>query len=247
METGFSEFFRSSLRDAEIILRAGQRIISEINILVENSQGSSQIPKSNPPLLNAEIKKKIARHENIKSMSFTRNGKIRFSTLDPVCAAQILSLEKISNVSVKTNILWEGITSRFFIYEIPLDISLNEIAKELQETNNFEIIEMRRFIKTGSQQQFSPVLITILGTTLPERNCGSSIIEFKTLSINPDNAQHVLVFFILLDFAKKTAICINCGVSHSGQCSNNSRCINCKGDHPANSLNCPEYIKEKKI
>ncbi|GFV85240.1 uncharacterized protein TNCV_928711 [Trichonephila clavipes] len=56
----------SSLRDAEIILRAGQRIISEINILIENSQGSSQIPKSNPQLLNAEIKKKIARHENIK-------------------------------------------------------------------------------------------------------------------------------------------------------------------------------------
>ncbi|GFV90143.1 probable RNA-directed DNA polymerase from transposon X-element [Trichonephila clavipes] len=67
METGFSKFFRSSLRDAEIILRAGQRIISEINILVENSQGSSQIPKSNPQLLNAEIKKKIARHENIKT------------------------------------------------------------------------------------------------------------------------------------------------------------------------------------
>ncbi|GFW55711.1 uncharacterized protein TNCV_120951 [Trichonephila clavipes] len=167
METGFSKIFRSSLRDAEIILRAVQRIISEINILVENSQGSSQIPKSNPQLLNAEIKKKT-RHENIKSMSFTRNGKIRFSTLDPVCAAQILSLEKISNVSVKTNILWEGITLRFLIYEIPLDISLNEIAKELQETNNFEIIEMRRFIKTGSQQQFSPVLIAILGTTLPE-------------------------------------------------------------------------------
>ncbi|GFV58274.1 DDE_Tnp_IS1595 domain-containing protein [Trichonephila clavipes] len=57
---------KSSVRDAEIILRAGQRIISEINILVENSQGSSQIPKSNPQLLNAEIKKKIARHENIK-------------------------------------------------------------------------------------------------------------------------------------------------------------------------------------
>ncbi|GFW19090.1 putative RNA-directed DNA polymerase from transposon BS [Trichonephila clavipes] len=113
METGFSKFFRSSVRDAEIILRAGQRIISEINILVENSQGSSQIPKSNPQLLNAEIKKKIARHENIKN------------------------------------------------------------------------------------------------------------------------------------FAKKTAICINCGVSHSGQCSNNSRCINSKGDHPANSLNCPEYVKEK--
>ncbi|GFS55166.1 integrase catalytic domain-containing protein [Trichonephila clavipes] len=48
-------------------------------------------------------------------------------------------------------------------------------------------------------------------------------------------------------FCQKTAISINCGVSHSGQCSGNSRCINCKGDHPANSSNCPEYIKEKKI
>ncbi|GFX07974.1 hypothetical protein TNCV_1236551 [Trichonephila clavipes] len=70
----------SSLRDAEIILRAGQRIISEINILVENSQGSSQIPKSNPQLLNAEIKKKIARHENIKLcllLVMERKGSLR--------------------------------------------------------------------------------------------------------------------------------------------------------------------------
>ncbi|GFX21698.1 putative RNA-directed DNA polymerase from transposon X-element [Trichonephila clavipes] len=248
METGFSKFFRSSLRDAEIILPAGQRIISEINILVENSQGSSQIPKSNPQLLNAEIKKKIARHENIKSMSFTRNGKIRFSTLDPVCAAQILSLEKISNVSVKTNILWEGITSRFLIFEIPLDISLNEIAKELQKTNNFEIIEIRRFIKTGSQQQFSPVLITILGTTLPE-TVKLWFINHRIQNFIDKPRQCTTCFSFLHStrFCQKTAICINCGDPHSGQCSNNSRCINCKGDHPANSLNCPEYIKEKKI
>ncbi|GFX91010.1 uncharacterized protein TNCV_2283021 [Trichonephila clavipes] len=180
-------------------------------------------------------------------MSFTHNGKIRFSTLDPVCAAQILSLEKILNVSVKTNILWEGITLRFLIYEIPLDMSLNEIAKELQETNDFQIIEMTRFIKTGSQQQFSPVLIAILGTTLPE--------TVKLWFINHriqnfiDKPRQCTCFSFLHSarFCQKTAICINYGVSHSGQCSNNSRCINCKGDHPANSLNCPEYIKEKKI
>ncbi|GFX40300.1 uncharacterized protein TNCV_4319331 [Trichonephila clavipes] len=181
-------------------------------------------------------------------MSFTRNGKIRFSTLDPVCAAQILSLEKISNVSVKTNILWEGITSRFLIFEIPLDISLNEIAKELQETNNFEIIEMRRFIKTGSQQQFSPVLITILGTTLPE-TVKLWFINHRIQNFIDKPRQCTTCFSFLHStrFCQKTAICINCGDPHSGQCSNNSRCINCKGDHPANSLNCPEYIKEKKI
>ncbi|GFV12850.1 hypothetical protein TNCV_2453051 [Trichonephila clavipes] len=65
MESGFSKFFRSSVRDAEINLRAGQRIIFEI----KNSQGSYQIPKSNPQLLHAEIKKKIACRENIKTVS----------------------------------------------------------------------------------------------------------------------------------------------------------------------------------
>ncbi|GFV08216.1 uncharacterized protein TNCV_326511 [Trichonephila clavipes] len=181
-------------------------------------------------------------------MFFTRNGKIRFSTLDPVCAAQIQSLEKISNVSVKTNILWEGITSRFLIYEIPLDISLNEIAKELQEANNFEIIEMRRFIKTGSQQQFSPVLITILGTTLPETVWFINHRIQNFIDKPRQCTTHVLVFFILLDFAKKLQY-VSTVVFHilDNALITQDAYISYKGDHPANSLNFPEYIKEKKI
>ncbi|GFU97718.1 hypothetical protein TNCV_775061 [Trichonephila clavipes] len=100
METRFSKFFRSSLRDAEIILRAGQRIISEINILVEINQGSSQIPKSIPQLLNAEIKKKTARHENIKSMSFTRNGNYKVLYARPsMCSTNTISSENFQCVS----------------------------------------------------------------------------------------------------------------------------------------------------
>ncbi|GFX20007.1 uncharacterized protein TNCV_1435671 [Trichonephila clavipes] len=107
---------------------------------------------------------------------------------------------------------------------------------------------MRRFIKTGSQQQFSPVLITILGTTLPE-TVKLWFINHRIQNFIDKPRQCTTCFSFLHStrFCQKTAICINCGDSHSGQCSNNSRCINCKGDHPANSLNCPEYIKEKKI
>ncbi|GFX53277.1 RNase H domain-containing protein [Trichonephila clavipes] len=94
METGFSKIFRSSLRDAKIILRARQRIISEINILVENSQGSSQIPKSNPQLLNAEIKKKIARHENIK----------RSTIITPFFSAETLAICQALDDLVESNV-----------------------------------------------------------------------------------------------------------------------------------------------
>ncbi|GFT09172.1 uncharacterized protein TNCV_4106031 [Trichonephila clavipes] len=143
---------------------------------------------------------------------------------------------------------FKGITPRFLIYEIPLDISLNEIAKELQEINDFEIIEMRRFIKTGSQQQFSPILITILGSTLLE-TVKLWLINHRIQNFIDKPRQCTTCFSFLYSarFCQKTAININCGVSHSGQCSSNSRYINCKGDHHANSLNCPEYIKDKKI
>ena len=33
----------------------------------------------------------------------------------------------------------------------------------------------------------------------------------------------------------------------SGQCQRPARCVNCSGDHPANSKECPQWEKEKKI
>ncbi|GFY17075.1 uncharacterized protein TNCV_1088511 [Trichonephila clavipes] len=101
-------------------------------------------------------------------MSFTRNGKLRFATSDPVCAIQILSLDQLFNISVNASVIWEGITSRFLLYEIPTNVSLEELSAELQDSNNFEIVEIRRFIKSGTNPEISPVLITILGTVLPD-------------------------------------------------------------------------------
>ena len=33
----------------------------------------------------------------------------------------------------------------------------------------------------------------------------------------------------------------------SGQCQRTAKCVNCSGDHPANSKECPQWEKEKKI
>ena len=33
----------------------------------------------------------------------------------------------------------------------------------------------------------------------------------------------------------------------SGQCQRPAKCVNCSGDHPANSKECPQWEKEKKI
>ena len=47
------------------------------------------------------------------------------------------------------------------------------------------------------------------------------------------------------------AICCNCGESEhcgpSGVCDKPANCVNCSGDHPANSKQCQHWEKEKKI
>ncbi|GFS85272.1 uncharacterized protein TNCV_75291 [Trichonephila clavipes] len=168
MDAGNAKYFRTPMSIKELVLRAGQRKISEINMFLENKQKPSSIPKINPQLLYMEIKSKIPKFDQISNMSFTRNGKLRFATSDPVCAIQILSLDQLFNISVNASVIWEGITSRFLLYEIPTNVLLEELSAELQDSNNFEIVEIRRFIKSGTNPEISPVLTTILGTVLPD-------------------------------------------------------------------------------
>ena len=41
------------------------------------------------------------------------------------------------------------------------------------------------------------------------------------------------------------AVCCNC-CGPSGVCDTPAKCVNCSGDHPANSKQCPQWEKEKK-
>ena len=45
-------------------------------------------------------------------------------------------------------------------------------------------------------------------------------------------------------------VCCNCAQPEhfaSGQCDKPAKCVNCSGDHPANSKECPQWEKEKQI
>ena len=46
-------------------------------------------------------------------------------------------------------------------------------------------------------------------------------------------------------------VCCNCSEPEhcgpSGVCDKPAKCVNCSGDHPANSKQCPQWEKEKKI
>ena len=45
---------------------------------------------------------------------------------------------------------------------------LNELAQDLMVEKKIEILELRRFMRKGSPNEFSPVVVTIFGTKLPD-------------------------------------------------------------------------------
>ena len=68
---------------------------------------------------------------------------------------------------------------------------------------------------------------------------------------NPLRCYHCQVFGHHENKCGRHAVCCNCGepehCAPSGVCDKPAKCVNCSGDHPANSKQCPQWEKEKKI
>ncbi|GBM52541.1 hypothetical protein AVEN_230570-1 [Araneus ventricosus] len=126
------------------------------------------MPRSNPFQLHSYIKQVVPEHSNITNMKYTRQDKLLFSTSDPVCAAKLLALQNVLDIPVCTDVIWENITSQFLISDIPTKTTLEELAEELSRNKDIGITHMRRFVKQNSSSEVSPVLVTILGTYLPD-------------------------------------------------------------------------------
>ena len=68
---------------------------------------------------------------------------------------------------------------------------------------------------------------------------------------NPLRCYHCQVFGHHENKCGRHAVCCNCGepehCAQSGVCDKPAKCVNCSGNHPANSKQCPQWEKEKKL
>ena len=67
---------------------------------------------------------------------------------------------------------------------------------------------------------------------------------------NPLRCYKCQVFGHYENKCGRQAICVNCSMPEhcaSGQCQRPAKCANCSGDHSANSKDCPQWEKERKI
>ncbi|GBL97969.1 Regulatory-associated protein of mTOR [Araneus ventricosus] len=166
MPASNNRFLMSGKSTNELVLHLCQKLFETINIVIANKNNSAKMPRWNPFQLHTYIKQVIPEHPSITNMKYTRQGKLLFSTSDPVCAAKLFTLQTVLDTPVSTDVIWENISSRSLITGIPTKTTLEELAEELSRNNDFVITHMRRFVKPNSSQETSPVLVTILGTYL---------------------------------------------------------------------------------
>ncbi|GBM95870.1 hypothetical protein AVEN_81696-1 [Araneus ventricosus] len=128
----------------------GNKIRRQI-AFAELRSATSSVGSRRKKLLDDHVKQVVNRHDKIENMKFTRQGRILFTTKDPICAVQLLSLIKFMDTDISTDVIWENICSRFLIFDIPVNTPMEEVAEEIQVKNYIDVVEMRRFLKLGER------------------------------------------------------------------------------------------------
>lgn len=243
-----SNFYRSKRTKNELVLRIGSKQFENINIIVSNFDKSKKLPQKNPFEVREDMKYLINRHEQIFNMKYTRQGKVIFTTKDPICASQLLTMKEFADTKIISDVIWENITSRFLIFDIPVDTPLDVLANEIEKKNDMYIVEMRRFVKQNSSNKTSPILITVMGTTIPE-SVHMVMIHQKIQHFvdRPRYCNKCFSFSHPTRVCDKAEHCYLCSEIHKGPCKNVEKCINCEGPHNAKSKKCPAYLNEQKI
>ncbi|GBN61962.1 hypothetical protein AVEN_148397-1 [Araneus ventricosus] len=82
--TSNARFLMSGKPTNELVLHLCQKQFETINIVIANKDSSAKMPRSNTFQLHSYIKQVVTEHSNITNMKYTRQGKLLFSTSDPV-------------------------------------------------------------------------------------------------------------------------------------------------------------------
>ncbi|GBN88723.1 hypothetical protein AVEN_267386-1 [Araneus ventricosus] len=114
--TSNNMFFKSAKTLNELVMHLRNQTYEEINIIIANVEKPKKMSQINPFLVQDLVKKSVSRHEQIENMKYTRQGRIQFTTKDPIRAVQLLTLEKFMGTNAVADIIWENVCARFLTY-----------------------------------------------------------------------------------------------------------------------------------
>ena len=180
---------------------------------------------------------KISHFNKISNIRYTRSGSLIIHTTDATCAIEACRISTFMGVPESTRIVWEDITNRFLDFDIQVDVFLADLANEMTNSNDISVLELRRFFKKNSQAEFSPVLITCLGTYMPsELKFWFTVKHIQQFVDRPRQCSKCFLFNHASSKFQKNQLCVNCGTQHEEVCTSPVSCPNCKGEHRADRI-----------
>ena len=132
-------FLRSTSKVEELLSMAAENVDKNFNIFIVSNKGKMR-PRGYPGRDSKEHFQKISNSNRIRNRRYTRTGSLLLSTQDVKCAQDKSSLLEFMGVSVQTRILFDNITTRFLLFQIPTSTQLEELAHEFKTSNSLYML-----------------------------------------------------------------------------------------------------------
>lgn len=169
---------------------------------------------------------------------------IRPSTLDQQ-QDLLKTTEVLDGIKISCSLPRSHGTSKVVIHGVPLGDTDEEILKDLG--SDYQINYVRR-ITRGTERTPTPTVILEFKTERPPTNIVFNYMHFKCHPYvpHPMRCTNCNRFGHTKNVCKDKQRCKECSLCHAeGETCDKPRCINCKGEHPSDSVTCPIFAKLK--
>lgn len=145
-----------------------------------------------------------------------------------MCAMNISKTSSFLGNQVSCRIIWDKISNRLLLFNIPVGIPLMDIACELEDSNNLHILELRLFIKKKKKVPMKHLLFFLHLWVLP------SLMKSK-YGFWRSKFSNLLIIHVSFRSATNSVIahsaatlnCATCVKQHSCPCVDPLLCSNC--------------------
>lgn len=216
-------------------------------LIVSGTESTGSFTKVNPFKIHKELVHTCGTLKNVKKL---RNGALLVECSSDLQSTALQARQTLCGIPIKVeahrslNYTKGVITCRDF-----LNVDIEEIKTELKACNVVDA----RFLTTkrnGEIVNTASIVLTFQSLTLPKVINASfyslpvrAYYPLPTLCYNCGNFGHVRN-----TCKSPKTVCLVCGKDkHDGACVSPTLCINCQGDHPTFSRQCPKYADEKSI
>lgn len=219
------------------------RTENNVTLIIKPKDSSDSLSKVSPYKLWASIKSLIG--DNFEILPLNKFFKVKMAETQ---ASTLSNLEKIEgiDISVEREVVAKEVKG--IIHGIDITIPVENLVEGFNVCNkDIKIKEIIRFEK--NKVPIPTIMLKIAGEVLPQDlKFGYRNYKVKEFVPRPIRCFKCQRFGHTSGNCHSIRRCKKCGGNHELQeCTENIKCVNCKGPHDAGSFECPFFLEAKEI